>query len=651
MKLSSGLFVLLENAHAAVAPGPRTNDDTAYGDMVFSGCQYERMLKDPRLPSGLHFNHDGSACSSPLERTFPPWRGYQDDADGKFIVPYFFDFGYNNTEYDGFLGEHSASAIRWKLGEMNKKLNVKFVEIYQDEVDLYPDHIEIVNEENDDFLSACASYIGKIGGKQKWYMRPDCAFHDYSQVNHFAMYILGFGPAFTRSGYDFAGAGYHEISNEDIDKINGYYPLDEDNLCLNGLNKCPAEASCRPIPHYDKYICDCPAGTITSMDSYDMYNDQKCVVPDHLYLFEWTNTTHFHGYELRAAPYLEFRDANGSYIWDYDHKQEIYARANLISFGPSDAPVSPEFWPEIQDNVVKFDYGSTGFYDMVVPEPGYYQFAYEIVDGQGNKFFPEFDTEGETYDVTQLAPVAVTMDNIPEILPNNVTHEVSMQMINELGEPVFLGPQLYHWMDFEWDLWIEYQNPDANWTWKSYIDGSSCDENGAITFKMNLIDYADAPGRSRRNAKTFPLGASTSSRREERKAIAQYGDKIWPRYVTPGPVRLFFANWGFNEMIKDLPIEETKFHYSEWFIFASANCTDCHEHAQCNDEGMCECNEGFSGDGYSYCIPKIPEILKDHLSAISRRNSVTTWTFQSLNGKDEEECDTFTNLKQALLWP
>ena len=118
---------------------------------------------------------------------------------------------------------------------------------------------------------------------------------------------------------------------------------------------------------------------------------------------------------------------------------------------------------------------------------------------------------------------------------------------------------------------------------RSYIDGGSCDENGAITFKMNLIDYADAPWLME-NEEPVPQQdldldpeemrkLSPSERqqaREERreKAIAEYGDKIWPRYVTPGPVRLFFANWGFNEMIKDLPIEETKFHYSEWFIFA-----------------------------------------------------------------------------------
>ncbi|CAG5102221.1 Oidioi.mRNA.OKI2018_I69.chr1.g198.t1.cds [Oikopleura dioica] len=193
MKISSALFVLLENASGQTVG--RTHYGTAYGDMVFSGCQYERMKNDPRLQAGVHFNYDGSSCSSPIPRHFPTWRGYQDDSDGKFIVPFFFDSEYKNAD------------------EINDLLNVKFVEIFQDEVDLYPDHIEIVSEENDDFLSACASYIGKIGGKQKWFMRPDCAFHDDSQVNHFAVYILGFGPTFTRNSRHGQGNGYHSLFN------------------------------------------------------------------------------------------------------------------------------------------------------------------------------------------------------------------------------------------------------------------------------------------------------------------------------------------------------------------------------------------------------------------------------------------------------
>ena len=89
----------------------------------------------------------------------------------------------------------------------------------------------------------------------------------------------------------------------------------------------------------------------------------------------------------------------------------------MINFGPQDAPVDPEFWPEVKNNVVKFEQASTSFYDMFVPEAGYYQFSYELIDGQGNKVFSHFDIEGEIHDVTQLAPVAITMDNIPEILP------------------------------------------------------------------------------------------------------------------------------------------------------------------------------------------------------------------------------------------
>ena len=50
-----------------------------------------------------------------------------------------------------------------------------------------------------------------------------------------------------------------------------------------------------------------------------------------------------------------------------------------------------------------------------------------------------------------------------------------MQMINELGEPVYLGPTMefegsvYEWMDFEWELWIESQSPISNRTWMSVI--------------------------------------------------------------------------------------------------------------------------------------------------------------------------------------
>lgn len=59
---------------------------------------------------------------------------------------------------------------------MNEVLNIDFIEIDEDEVETYPDHIEIVSQENDDFLSNCASYIGRIGGNQKWFMRPGTFF-------------------------------------------------------------------------------------------------------------------------------------------------------------------------------------------------------------------------------------------------------------------------------------------------------------------------------------------------------------------------------------------------------------------------------------------------------------------------------------------
>ena len=58
-------------------------------------------------------------------------------------------------------------------------------------------------------------------------------------------------------------------------------------------------------------------------------------------------------------------------------------------------------------------------------------------------------------------------------------------------------------------------------------------------------------------------------REEKREKVASaYDGKVWPTHISPGLVRLAFANWGFNEMISGLPIQETKFHYSEWFIFS-----------------------------------------------------------------------------------
>jgi hypothetical protein len=43
MKLTAAFLALFEDASAVVDPGPRTNDDTAYGDIVFTGCQIDRL--------------------------------------------------------------------------------------------------------------------------------------------------------------------------------------------------------------------------------------------------------------------------------------------------------------------------------------------------------------------------------------------------------------------------------------------------------------------------------------------------------------------------------------------------------------------------------------------------------------------------------
>ena len=39
-----------------------------------------------------------------------------------------------------------------------------------------------------------------------------------------------------------------------------------------------------------------------------------------------------------------------------------------------------------------------------------------------------------------------------------------MQMVNEHGEPVILGQNPFD--DFEWELWVEFQNEHANGTWR-----------------------------------------------------------------------------------------------------------------------------------------------------------------------------------------
>ena len=71
----------------------------------------------------------------------------------------------------------------------------------------------------------------------------------------------------------------------------------------------------------------------------------------------------------------------------------------------------------MKDNVRKFQYGYSTFYDMVVPEPGFYRFEYDIIDNEGNELFPDFVEPGDVHDATALAPVSITMHNIPEILP------------------------------------------------------------------------------------------------------------------------------------------------------------------------------------------------------------------------------------------
>ena len=44
MKLTAAFLALFENASAVADPaGPRTNDDTTYGDIVFTGCQLDRL--------------------------------------------------------------------------------------------------------------------------------------------------------------------------------------------------------------------------------------------------------------------------------------------------------------------------------------------------------------------------------------------------------------------------------------------------------------------------------------------------------------------------------------------------------------------------------------------------------------------------------
>ena len=73
----------------------------------------------------------------------------------------------------------------------------------------------------------------------------------------------------------------------------------------------------------------------------------------------------------------------------------------------------------IKNNLAEFSYGSAGFYWMVLPEAGFYQLEYEFVDNLGNVLYSEISDmlESGEYDATALAPVDITFDNVPEILP------------------------------------------------------------------------------------------------------------------------------------------------------------------------------------------------------------------------------------------
>lgn len=176
-------------------------------------------------------------------------------------------------------------------------------------------------------------------------------------------------------------------------------------------------------------------------------------------------------------------------------------------------------------------------------------------------------------------------------------------MINELGEPVYLGPKMefegevYEWMDFEWDLWIEYQSPVNNRTWRyvilirkylqvfrSWVNWCSADENGRCEVGFNLVDSADNPW-ALENEEPTPAGAiapeefenmSPEEKEKQRKqrlegksaGITAGSNEPRTVYVTPGLVRFHFMNWGWNEGISGLPLEEINDFPTEWFIFA-----------------------------------------------------------------------------------
>jgi hypothetical protein len=95
-------------------------------------------------------------------------------------------------------------------------------------------------------------------------------------------------------------------------------------------------------------------------------------------------------------------------------------KANLVAFWDADGnEVAEENFPEMNNNLAEFSYGSAGFYWMALPVAGFYQLEYEFVDNLGNVLFSELSDmlESGEYDATALAPVDITFDNVPDIIP------------------------------------------------------------------------------------------------------------------------------------------------------------------------------------------------------------------------------------------
>ena len=92
---------------------------------------------------------------------------------------------------------------------------------------------------------------------------------------------------------------------------------------------------------------------------------------------------------------------------------------------------------------------------------------------------------------------------------------------------------------------------------------------------MNLIDASEspwllenedpAPKENQGEIRRLSPQEKEKLRETRAKQAAPEGDYPYPRYITPGLVRLQFINWGFNEGMDDLPIEGR--FMSEWFIF------------------------------------------------------------------------------------